>query len=146
MYWVFGIVQVTTSTNMFRYRLHVYNEGLWCRGKYQLDSNMTGYYERFLRQIGIGEADPGQCSVPCKVKRYQVMDIGLKEHIDTWIEIWFEKKVEITKSEFSVNMESLLSTIGGFIGISKNFLWLLIMLITSVGTFVTRFNASNIIC
>ena len=87
--------EVTTSTNMFRYRLHVCNEGLWCRGKYQLDSNITGYYERFLRQIGIGEADPGPCSVP---------------------------------------------------GISKNFLWLLIMLITSVGTFVTRFNASNIIC
>ena len=76
---------------------------------------MTGYYERFLRQFGIGEADPGQCSVPCKVKRYQVMEIGLKEHIDTGIEIWFENKVEITKSEFSVNMESLLSTIGGFI-------------------------------
>ena len=106
---------------------------------------MTGYYERFLRQIGIGEADPGPCSVPCKVKRYQVMDIGLKEHIDTGIEIWFEKKVKITKSEFSVNMESLLSTIGGFIGISKNFLWLLIMLITSVGTFVTRFNATNML-
>ena len=130
---------------MVRYRLHVCNEGLWCREKYQLDSNMTGYYERFLRQIGIGEADPGPCSVPCKVTRYQVMEIGLKEHIDTGIEIWFEKKVKITKSEFSVNMESLLSTIGGFIGISKNFLWLLIMLITSVGTFVTRFNATNML-
>ena len=75
--------------------------------------------------------------VPCKVKRYQVKEIGLQEvsdyDEDIGIAIWFEKEVDVSKSILTMDFKTLMSKIGGFIGISKNFLWLLVLSISSVG-------------
>ena len=43
--------------------------------------------------------------------------------------ISFEQEVEVTKSSWNIDARTLLSKIGGFIGISKNFLWLVDIII-----------------
>ena len=67
------------------------SEDLWCKGKYKIDSEeAASNYGHFLHDKGIGEAeDPGEYSIPCNNKRYQVKEIGLKEHVEKGLELWF---------------------------------------------------------
>ena len=59
------------------------SEDLWCRGKYKIDSEeAASNYGHFLHDIGIGEAVSNN-------KRYQVKEIGLKEHVEKGLELWF---------------------------------------------------------
>ena len=115
------------------------SEDLWCRGKYKFDSEeAASNYGHFLHDIGIGEADPGECSIPCNTKRYQVKEIGLKEHVEKGLELWFEREVYVTKSKFILDAKTMMSEIGGFIGISKNFLWVLILFLSSFGILMSH--------
>ena len=73
-------------------------------------------------------------------KRYQAKQIGskqLKEQIG--IIIWFDKTVEKTESKYTTGFKTLISKIGGFIGISKNFLWLMILFLSSIGVLMSQF-------
>ena len=45
---------------------------------------------------------------------------------------------EVTKSEFQIGFKSLMANIGGFIGISKDFLWLVILIISPIGLFMSK--------
>ena len=114
------------------------DENLWCKGKYNFKSSQTSMnFLDFVNEISVSEANPGICLVPCKVKRYQVKKIGLQEvsdyDEDIGIAIWFEKEVDVSKSILTMDFKTLMSKIGGFIGISKNFLWLLVLSISSFG-------------
>ena len=122
------------------------NIDLWCKGKYTIDSYLTGLkYLNFLGEISVSEADPGTCSVPCRVKRYDVKEIGMKQSKYGYkgMVIWFEKQVEITKSALQIGPKTLISKIGGFIGISKNFLWIIIMMITTSTALVSHFKVKK---
>ena len=109
------------------------NESLWCNEKQRIDPKRTAtLYGEFLHDVMIGEANIGKCSVPCTVKTFIISEIGLKEG-GGGIEIWFEKYVAVTKSTLKIDGMTLISKFGGFIGISKNLMWVLIMLISSLG-------------
>ena len=118
------------------------NEDHWCQGKYRLNSSLARMnYLTFLSRISVGEKNFEKCYTPCKVKRYHSRKIGPRQGSNsTGIIVWFEKEVEITKSEFTLNPTTLISKFGGFIGISKNFLWIMITIISSAGVLRSRFN------
>ena len=95
-------------------------------------------YVSYLIDVSISDASHGKCLVPCKVKSYQVNEIGKKEMKENGLIIYFEKEVEVTKSALTIDIRTLISNIGGFIGISKNFLWLIIVFISSVGALMSH--------
>ena len=115
---------------------------LWC--DFQLNSSKSTEeileYVYFLNDIRASEVNPGKCLVPCKVKKYEAKEIGLKQNKfgSRGIYILFEKEVKTTKSAWTIGPLTLISKIGGFIGISKNFLWLIIMVMTSVGVLISK--------
>ena len=101
-------------------------------------------WTNFLEDLSSGEANNEKCKVPCKEKWYQIKEIGKLENGDKLgFSITFENKVEITKASLTVDGVTLLSNIGGFIGISKNFLWLIILLMSSVGVIMSRFKLNK---
>ena len=111
------------------------NEALWCKREYVLENVSTGVkYLNFLKGIAISEQKTGRCLMPCTMKRFLTKDIGYRSNNRnvTGVAINFENEVEITKSSWKIDPKTLISKIGGFIGISKNFLWLIILFITSV--------------
>ena len=122
------------------------NEKLWCKDKIVFEEDKGYEYKTTLTQIMTSEASKGQCSVPCKTKKYQVKKLGSKQETGYGtnvtnvhaIKIYFGTIVDTTKSAFQIKAATLLSKIGGFIGINKNLLWLLIMGISSVGMFVSK--------
>ena len=115
-------------------------KALWCKQKYELDMTVTMYrsYLSFLTDISASDASSGKCLTPCKVKRYQAKEYGMKPDKHHGMEILFEKEVKVTKSAWNIGPMSLISKIGGFIGISKNFLWLVIMVFSSVGVLISK--------
>ena len=115
------------------------NEDFWCKGKHQLNANHTfSYYLVFLNDVAEGEANPGKCLVPCKLHRFQVEEIGTRQNNKKGLKIRFEQEVEITKSSLAINTITLLSKIGGFIGINKNFLWLIIFIMSSFSALISH--------
>ena len=114
-------------------------EDLWCINRNP--SFSRDYMTIFLTNILFSAADPGKCLVPCKRKVFEVKRVGLNENSEgnrSGIIVYFDKVVEVTKSEFQIGIKSLVSSIGGFIGISKNFLWLVLLIISSIGLFLTK--------
>ena len=118
-------------------------EDHWCKGNYQFESYESySNYLAFLNEIGISDMDPGKCLVPCKTRRFQSEEIGIKMGDNQGLNIDFEKVVEITKSEYQIGTQTLISRIGGFIVISKNFLWLIILSISTFGLLMSKLNIS----
>ena len=91
-----------------------------------------------MNEITISEGNPGKCLVSCKEKRYMVKEIGLPENSFKGTRIWFENKVQVTKSGFNMDIMDVISKTGSFIGISKNLLWLIILLTSSVSLIISH--------
>ena len=86
--------------------------------------------KRYLADIGAGLVKTQNCLPPCKEKTYQATEMGLRRKTSKGLIIWFENEVDITKSSWKVDAVTIISNIGGFIGIGKEFLWLVILLLT----------------
>ena len=95
-----------------------------------------------MNDISASDASPGNCLVPCKIKRYETKEIGYRQAKDgsEGMYILFEKEVKSTKSQWTIDTQTFISKIGGFIGISKNFMWLVIMFMSAVGFLMTKLN------
>ena len=122
------------------------DEDLWCKGKYILKENfkMGTHYGPFLDKINISELKLDKCPVPCKVKRYQATQIGLTRKSFGGMKIWFEQEVDVTRSSFQIDEKTLLSNIGGFIGVGKEFLWLVILLLSSFTVLMSYIKEQNL--
>ena len=116
------------------------NEDSWCKGGYELTSRSIGLsYVKFLNDIRYSEANSGQCLVPCKVRSYVAKEIGVRAENDTGgLSIRFEKEVDITKSSWTTTLLTLMSKVGGFVGLCKNFLWLTTILISSISVLMSN--------
>ena len=122
------------------------NEELWCKGRNEVDENTGIEYTEFLGKIMASEASTGKCYEPCKTKRYQVKKVGSKQRKDDLkgMNIYFGKKVKTNKSKLTIRTITLFSKIGGFIGVNRSFLWLIIMFMSTVGTLVSKLKLYNI--
>ena len=108
-------------------------ENIWCKGKRDMKTQTEQYFS-LLRDISVSQASAGKCLVPCRMKMYQVKEVGLREIYNIrGLIIRFENEVDITKSSWKMDMETLLSEIGGFIGLNKNFLWILTLSLSTIG-------------
>ena len=57
--------------------------------------------------------------------------------------IRFDKEVDISMASWTIDPKSLLSMIGGVIGICKNFVWLIILFLSSFSFVLSRFGLIN---
>ena len=111
------------------------NKNMWCKG--ENDIELKDDYMHFLDRIMSSAGNTGRCLVPCKLKRYKGKFIGLNKG-ENGLTIWFEDEVFVMKSAFTNDFMTVLSKVGGFIGISKDFLWIVILFISSLGVLLTH--------
>ena len=116
------------------------NEDYWCKGKFGFKSITTREkYINFMKDISDGEANYGKCLAPCKVKKYFAKEVGLRKVSNLrGLIIRFAREVDITKSMWTIDGTTLISKIGGFIGINKNFLWIITLSISSIGVLISK--------
>ena len=120
-------------------------EDFWCTGKHKLESKSAGEnFFHFMSAVSASEASSGRCLVPCKVKKYNAKEIGKREKINVrGIYVIFEREVAVAKSLWALDGITLLSKIGGFIGISKNLSWLIMLLLSSVGVVISHLKTTK---
>ena len=111
------------------------DKDLWCKGRLKLKSESSLMdYATYIDEVLLSDADPGQCLTPCKTKKYFSTEIGIKEFGDSdGVTMYFDKEVEITKTELQINSKTLITRFGGIIGVSKNLLWIVIFGFSAIG-------------
>ena len=120
------------------------NEDIWCKGKYELSESKNAVYKRYLADIGAGLVKTQNCLPPCKEKTYQATEMGLRRRPGyKGLVIWFENEVEIIKSSWKVDALTIISNIGGFIGIGKEFFWLVILILSSLTILMSIIKQKN---
>ena len=58
--------------------------------------------------------------------KYTTKDKGVWPHQALAFDITFDKTIETTLSRFNIDWKTLLTKLGGFIGIGRPFLWVLV--------------------
>ena len=72
------------------------------------------------------------------------MELSLKTHLEVDRspgQVW--REVDVTKSMWTIDGTTLISKIGGFIGINKNFLWIITLSISSIGVLMTKLKLNH---
>ena len=112
------------------------NEEMWCRGEHASDlmDISFGPYADFMNDLSFGQANHGLCLNPCKKYNYLSTALGFIASNDVkGVTLYFDRTIDETVSEFQIGFLTLLGRFGGIIGLTKNLLWiiLLVMSITS---------------
>ena len=84
--------------------------------------------QNLLRDIVDGFADDGSCYQPCKRMKFDSRRTKIDPRIGkigTFIQL--EEKVTVRETGFKMDGITLLTIIGGLIGVGKEFLWILIL-------------------
>ena len=127
------------------------NEDLWCKQIRKFEDHTFLNYYSFLDDVSVSGVHLEECLVPCKTKKYSAKKVNVAKQ-NTWnqlnlkgIFIWFEEDVKISKSSLKFDAEKMYSTVGGIMGTSRSFVWLIVLLMSSVGVILARFNVSSVI-
>ena len=101
---------------------------------------MTKFY---LMRLMNGISNNGPCYQPCNKIKFdarKTMDYPYENYEGLFIQ--FDENVQIHKSSFVINEITLLTRIGGIIGIGKEFLWVIVM-VTGCIKVIISFSSSN---
>ena len=77
-------------------------------------------------------------SSSCSYKRYKVDQIGFDSRTDRFGMFVQFKNVDVTKNELTIDAMTFLTRVGGIIGVGKNFLWIIILCLTYITTFSSK--------
>ena len=111
---------------------------LWCGERSQGGEDILGRIYFLFEDILMGLSDSKQCSVPCTKTDFYVNKIGFERKTSQeGVLVFFENKVEKRISELQIGAKTLLTRVGGVIGVGKNLLWLLVFFFTSLGSLLT---------
>ena len=85
--------------------------------------------QNILNLILDGIADFGPCYQPCKTMTFVSKYVGVepfKPKVSA-IFVHFEPKVSVAETKFLINEITLMTRIGGIIGVGKEFLWVILL-------------------
>ena len=116
------------------------NENLWCRQEHAqgLRDIDPRYYLGFMNDMISGQVDHGKCLDPCKKYSFFSTWLGFMESKeDQGVSIFFDKIIDDTIFEYKIDSFTLLTRFGGIIGLTKNLLWIVLLVMTIAGFFVS---------
>ena len=99
-----------------------------CDKKFNVSENRSS--EIFNIFLNLYYADKKfRCKPPCTKLKYTTRDKGVWPDQALAFDITFDKTIETTLSRFNIDWKTLLTKLGGFIGIGRSFLWVLVSLL-----------------
>ena len=129
------------------------SQPLWCSNNLNISDSNIGRLNNLVDKILYGKADQGSCLSPCKMTSFEVEDIGFISFKNLrGLAFAFADDVEVTTSKLQISTKTLLTRVGGVIGVGKEFLWIIlcglsgIKIITTVLTKTKKvYNKGNIV-
>ena len=114
------------------------SESLWCSNKIKISAANIGRLNNLIDKILYGKADPGSCLSPCKMTSFEVEDIGFFSSQNyRGMAFAFADEVEVTTSKLQVGTKTLLTRVGGVIGVGKEFLWIILCGLSGIKVLTT---------
>ena len=99
----------------------------WCTKLINTTSENKRKITNYLDTVLKGRASRGECLPICKSVWYKTTKIGHDEREDRYgLYIEFRQKVILTSNHLSIEPMTLLTRIGGIIGVGKEFFWVII--------------------
>ena len=126
------------------------NSDLWCT-KDQLsgktcDSEEIEEFNSIILGLWKGYIKKGPCHIPCHTTSFRVVKSGENSIAigkEFGVNILLDKSVTVTESHFSINLLTLLTRIGGAIGVGKEGLWIVILVAERVYKLFTNTKQSS---
>ena len=124
---------------------------------YSVSKYVSRNLDLFLKLIINERSDDIQCLPPCSYTlfaliyptpllpnlnvlcRYKTDHIGFDARSDRYgLFVQFDAEIEVTKSHLTIDPMTLLTRVGGVIGVGKNLLWIIIVCCTYTITMLTK--------
>ena len=100
-----------------------------CNQKFNFSPNETCEIEKWMEYLVSQNWSPN-CKVPCTKSKYTTR---FKSKTPYWngaaIYIVFDQTLDVAQSRFSINSLTLLTRLGGLIGVGRTLLWILVSLL-----------------
>ena len=111
------------------------NPALWC-SKQQIDRKsleQTESFSQITEALWKGYISQGQCLLPCQRTSFRIVKSGenflVGEIKGFGVHILFDKSVTVTKSHFSIDILTLLTRLGGAVGVGKEGWWIVMIMV-----------------
>ena len=99
----------------------------WCTNLINTTSENKRKITNYLNKIMKGKASKGDCLPICKSVWYKTTKIGHDERKDRYgLYVEFHHEVILASNHLSIEPMTLLTRIGGIIGVGKEFFWVII--------------------
>ena len=99
----------------------------WCTNLINTTSENKRKITNYLNKIMKGKASKGDCLPICKSVWYKTTKIGHDEREDRYgLYVEFHHEVILASNHLSIEPMTLLTRIGGIIGVGKEFFWVII--------------------
>ena len=119
-------------------------QALWCSNNLNVSASNIGKLNNLIDKILYGKADQGSCLSPCKVTSFEVEDIGFLSLKNVrGMAFAFADDVEVTTSELQIGTKTLLTRVGGVIGVGKEFLWIILCGLSGIKVITTILTKSK---
>ena len=118
----------------------VEDESRWCNTSIQINDTDVSSYKFVLGNILENQADVGDCFQPCNALYYDAkFDVfDFRESAEKYgLYIQIKDTVETTRVNLAISPETLLTRIGGIIGVGKELMWVIIFFCDALHTIVT---------
>ena len=115
------------------------NSELWWKRNISFESQeIRAEYYLVFEKVNFLSYYTKKCLVPCKRNKFELKHIGMLESgNNSGFAVWLDRFVSRTTSEPQISPMTLITRLGGIIGVGKNLLWIIILLFSSI-TFFTR--------
>ena len=115
----------------------------WCNNLINTTSENKRKISNRLDTVMKGKASRGECLPICNSVWYKTTKNGHDEREDRYgLYVEFRQKVILTSNHLSIEPMTLLTRIGGIIGVGKEFFWIII----SMSSFLLMFKKINSLC
>ena len=116
------------------------NSTRWWRKRLVFESKeKVEEYYKIYQKIHFGSFENRNCLSPCKRHTYEINNIGRLDSRGKMrgFAVFIDQSVEKTTSEPQIDPVTLITRFGGIIGMGKNLLWVIILILSSI-TFLSR--------
>ena len=70
-----------------------------------------------------------RCKIPCTRSKFTTRRFIKSPYPYTTLHITFDQKIAVSRSRYSITAQSFLTKVGGFIGVGRTSLWILVSLL-----------------
>ena len=115
------------------------NSDLWWRENITFKSGeIRAKYYLLFEKVNFLSYYTKKCLVPCRRNTFELKHNGMLESANnSGFAVWLDRFVSRTTSEPQISPMTLITRLGGIIGVGKNLLWIIVLLFSSI-TFITR--------